>query len=243
MVYLFNSHTNATKIGWHLWEIDLRFAHGLPPGWQRAHLPPQRVHPPPFDGERFSRSQVDRSQRLPSRPCSVRRRREPPHARATNADPPRHARPPARQRGAGQRRLSGQAAGSRGCGEKRGNRRGVPGDQRQHDPTRAETRHGSSKCNRLRRLARKRVTFPRFVTNPRGICGPCNRSNRFLPRHFFVAHNLNSGAKGTFAPCLLVPSLHRQLVWSQPWSTTARFTPQPAALPSFALTHAACLHL
>jgi len=28
-----NSHTNATRIGWHLWEIDLRFAPGLPPGW------------------------------------------------------------------------------------------------------------------------------------------------------------------------------------------------------------------
>ena len=32
MVYLVNSHTNATRIGWHLWEIDLRFAPGLPPG-------------------------------------------------------------------------------------------------------------------------------------------------------------------------------------------------------------------
>ena len=28
-----NSHTNATRIGCHLWEIDLRFAPGLPPGW------------------------------------------------------------------------------------------------------------------------------------------------------------------------------------------------------------------
>ena len=28
-----NSHTNATRVGWHLWEIDLRFAPGLPPGW------------------------------------------------------------------------------------------------------------------------------------------------------------------------------------------------------------------
>jgi len=27
-----NSHTHATRIGWHLWEIDLRFAPGLPPG-------------------------------------------------------------------------------------------------------------------------------------------------------------------------------------------------------------------
>ena len=35
MVSLVNSHTNATRIGWHLWEIDLRFAPGLPPGWGR----------------------------------------------------------------------------------------------------------------------------------------------------------------------------------------------------------------
>jgi len=33
MVSLVNSHTHATIIGWHLWEIDLRFAPGLPPGW------------------------------------------------------------------------------------------------------------------------------------------------------------------------------------------------------------------
>jgi hypothetical protein len=33
MVYLVDSHTNAIRIGWHLWEIDLRFAPGLPPGW------------------------------------------------------------------------------------------------------------------------------------------------------------------------------------------------------------------
>ena len=33
MVSSVNSHTNATRIGWHLWEIDLRFATGLPPGW------------------------------------------------------------------------------------------------------------------------------------------------------------------------------------------------------------------
>jgi len=30
---LVNSHTNTTRIGWHLWEIDLRFVPGLPPGW------------------------------------------------------------------------------------------------------------------------------------------------------------------------------------------------------------------
>ena len=33
MVDLVNSHTKATRIGWHLWEIDLGFAPGLPPGW------------------------------------------------------------------------------------------------------------------------------------------------------------------------------------------------------------------
>jgi len=36
MVYLVNSHTNATRIGWYLWEIDLRFAPGLPPGLARS---------------------------------------------------------------------------------------------------------------------------------------------------------------------------------------------------------------
>jgi len=36
MVPLVNSHTNATRIGWHLWEIDLRFAPGLPPGCWRG---------------------------------------------------------------------------------------------------------------------------------------------------------------------------------------------------------------
>ena len=33
VVSLVNSHTNATRIGWHMWEIDRRFAPGLPPGW------------------------------------------------------------------------------------------------------------------------------------------------------------------------------------------------------------------
>ena len=33
MVSLVNSHTNATRIGWHLWEIDIRVSPGLPPGW------------------------------------------------------------------------------------------------------------------------------------------------------------------------------------------------------------------
>ena len=38
MVSLVNSHTNNTRIGWHLWEIDLRFAPGLPPGWRESSL-------------------------------------------------------------------------------------------------------------------------------------------------------------------------------------------------------------
>ena len=33
LIFLDNSHTHATRIGWHLWEIDLRVAPGLPPGW------------------------------------------------------------------------------------------------------------------------------------------------------------------------------------------------------------------
>ena len=33
MVSLVNPHTNATIIGWHLWQIDLKFAPGLPAGW------------------------------------------------------------------------------------------------------------------------------------------------------------------------------------------------------------------
>ena len=36
MVSSVNSHTNAARIGWHLWEIDLRFATGLPPGWPES---------------------------------------------------------------------------------------------------------------------------------------------------------------------------------------------------------------
>ena len=34
MVSLVNSRTNAPRIGWHLWEIDLRCAPGLPSGWR-----------------------------------------------------------------------------------------------------------------------------------------------------------------------------------------------------------------
>jgi len=40
MVSVVNSHRNATRIGWHLWEIDLRFAPGLPPGWCAAESRP-----------------------------------------------------------------------------------------------------------------------------------------------------------------------------------------------------------
>ena len=36
MVSLVNTPSNATRIGWHLWETGLRFAHGLPPGWGYA---------------------------------------------------------------------------------------------------------------------------------------------------------------------------------------------------------------
>ena len=34
MVDSVNSYTNANRIGWHLCEIDLRFAPGVPPGWR-----------------------------------------------------------------------------------------------------------------------------------------------------------------------------------------------------------------
>ena len=53
MFFLVNSHANATSKRWHLWEIDLRFAPGSPPGWlmnpclslltlSRMPLPPER---------------------------------------------------------------------------------------------------------------------------------------------------------------------------------------------------------
>ena len=56
MVSLVNSHTNATRIGWHLFEIDLRFAPGLPPGWSRGgpHAPaptPPAALPPALPHE------------------------------------------------------------------------------------------------------------------------------------------------------------------------------------------------
>jgi len=38
MVSLVNSHKNATRIWWHLLEIVLGFAPGLPPGWKGTHL-------------------------------------------------------------------------------------------------------------------------------------------------------------------------------------------------------------
>ena len=36
MVSQDNFHTNATRIGWHMWGIDLGFAPELPLGWVRA---------------------------------------------------------------------------------------------------------------------------------------------------------------------------------------------------------------
>ena len=49
MVYLVNSHANATSSRWHLWEIDLRFATGLPPGWIQVNITSgsRRVRDPP----------------------------------------------------------------------------------------------------------------------------------------------------------------------------------------------------
>ena len=41
-VSLVHYYTNATRTGWHLWDIDLRFAPGLPPGWgTRTRTPPR----------------------------------------------------------------------------------------------------------------------------------------------------------------------------------------------------------
>ena len=39
MVFFVNYHTNATRIGWHVWDIDLGFATGLPPGWLKRKEP------------------------------------------------------------------------------------------------------------------------------------------------------------------------------------------------------------
>ena len=51
MVSLVNSHTSATRIGWHMWEIDVRFASGLPRGW----CPPES-HRRPYVGASHARS-------------------------------------------------------------------------------------------------------------------------------------------------------------------------------------------
>jgi len=74
MVSLVNSHTNATRIGWHLWVIGLRFAPGLPPGWPVLSTREQSVSP--NEGElgdlrpRQRRLQVLRhSQARPAAPC------------------------------------------------------------------------------------------------------------------------------------------------------------------------------
>jgi len=45
IVSLVNSHTKAARIGWHLWEIDLRFAPGLPPGRKRHRSPSRSARP------------------------------------------------------------------------------------------------------------------------------------------------------------------------------------------------------
>ena len=42
-----NFHTNATRIGQLLWEIDSRFAHNLPSGWRRPSTP---KNPPKSEG-------------------------------------------------------------------------------------------------------------------------------------------------------------------------------------------------
>ena len=49
-LFLVNSHTNATRIGWHLWEIDLRFAPGLPLGWCWALSSFSSLSSPDFPG-------------------------------------------------------------------------------------------------------------------------------------------------------------------------------------------------
>jgi len=47
---VFSQLPYKSRIGWHLWEIDLRFASGLPPGWGRADLDPRRAF---VEAERF----------------------------------------------------------------------------------------------------------------------------------------------------------------------------------------------
>ena len=58
LVSLVNSHTNTTSIGGQLWEIDLRIAHGLPPGRFRVKVitsgdPPPGANPPPIKADRM----------------------------------------------------------------------------------------------------------------------------------------------------------------------------------------------
>ena len=65
MVSLVNSHTNATRIGWHLWEIDLRFAPGLPPGWFRSASPSYSTLSDPAAGE-----SVWQNERCPGSPSN-----------------------------------------------------------------------------------------------------------------------------------------------------------------------------
>ena len=65
MVSLVNTRTNATRIGWHLWEIDLRFAPGLPPGRGGvAAAPVKSRHASPVSRPRPSRSHVYRQEYL-----------------------------------------------------------------------------------------------------------------------------------------------------------------------------------
>jgi len=100
MVALVNSHTNATRIGWHLWEIDLRFAPGLPPGWPAsqhsslAHLHSCTHNSEGRVGAAWRRCWADRP---PVRSSDPRRprlrtdpapRRRPTTARATRLAPP-----------------------------------------------------------------------------------------------------------------------------------------------------------
>jgi len=44
-----NSHTNASRIGWHVWEINLRFA----PGFVHARDAPHHPHSKASSGARF----------------------------------------------------------------------------------------------------------------------------------------------------------------------------------------------
>jgi len=43
MVSVLNSHSNAASRSWHLWEIGLIFAPGLPSGWPKSSI----LHPNP----------------------------------------------------------------------------------------------------------------------------------------------------------------------------------------------------